>query len=258
MEFDRLSDLIAGSIDRDKIQSIIQMVADTTDMEKEDQAASLVISGAALGVDEVMARIKNHENEHRDFLIDVIAKIDEMLDQSPSLEVSQVLATVRGMAALRLSKIQELIKQEFAARTYIGLGIGAELIFSDTQPTDYARLDLVGIGSEVYRRTPESVLGWHYGRTQGLPPDFKCHCPSCYARLFNHSSISEEVGLRQMVTDSQGMDNALAEYAVYILEYLRKDFVEMQSKTPSLHNIDPTESSNQLKDLLSRMKGDGS
>jgi hypothetical protein len=248
----RLSEAIARSIDPDKVRTIIQLASEQR--EGIDRDASLVMTGVALGVDETVSRFSPRTGQYIEFMGKTIQFIDTALDEYTGTPAADTLAELRKLLAPELAKLVEEVQQAFAAQVYSGLGIGAEIIFGPLEAAEYADLDLLGLGAEVARRHPSAILGWHRGRSKGHPAGMTCKCLRCYARMWDSLGESEELGLRQMIVDSESLDSAYKDFAIYMIGILREEGRAALKGLPSLHDINPEESKEQYTNLLARVQ----
>src|SRR5512137_2684373 len=151
----RISDLIVAALDEDKVKSIINLVSDEENMDEESRAASLVLSGVALGVEEAMSRIEGEWQAPLIFLRSVLEMIDAQLDQSPTLEVSSALAILRTPIAERTAALVNTRLDSYCAKAYTAFGIGRDILVSaNCEAKDYPQIDLIALGAEVFRRSP--------------------------------------------------------------------------------------------------------
>lgn len=250
----RLADLIAEGLDKDKIETIVRLIEDEN-MPTHEKLRSLVLSGAAAGAEETLKRAELNSKKRDGFLGNLMKQVDEALDQSTTQETTEALAKVRNTVAGALQEVRQDRLERMAAQVSSDFGIQQDMLEANNDPADYARIDLIAIGSEAFRKIPDAVYGWHHGRTKGLPQGMTCVCINCYRNLFSSlPTQSQEMSLRQMVTDFEGMDNAMAEYAVYLIGYLRSRLNEVEGVENHLEAVDPQASASLLQDLLSGLR----
>lgn len=244
---------IAGSLSIKKVREIVTTATQTEGLAGEQLWASLVYSGATLGVEETQAHFVEVARSGVEFLKGFMTRIDVASSMTNDEEALKSLQSLREYTVNIHNERTKLLNSTHVEQARMMYGLTEEQVLGKP-PEERTRAELQMTGFLAYRRAEALFVAWGYAAIDDALADMNCKCYRCLGKRLAGQEITEQIAMEKLTAHFGELGMAFAGFAEFVINECRTEISRASEGLAEVHRFSSEETKTAADDFLKRMK----
>ena len=233
-----IEDLVESAATIEKAEEILRELVEASPGVKDNNfLMSLILSGAALGMEQMMRRTASMQTASLHTMRKFLAKLDSAIPQIDDVESLKVLTEIRDTFRDDLRQRAQVVRQSMVNDAWDNYRIPEGLLVSSTPASDIANKTLEAIGYKTFTSTPMLFAGWSHVQEIGGYARMKCSCPGCTISKLERPPEDMQKVIFDTFDRYGGAGGAFLRFGEYMLEQMRDALTKQMEGSGPDHEV---------------------